>query len=194
VFFRHNGTGVAALISIRDCKYSKKDRRWIEEVYGEYLDSLADLNTSMVRVIGAPGEQQDQIFANWFANDHSHPLLIVDGVEPVGFALVTRPFLPRGADAAPERAADFMMSEFFIRPRHQRRGAGRDAATLIFDRFSGQWEIVEYESNAGAVAFWRAVVRGYSRGRFTERARHGEIRHHFLSRTQVFPGPADRKT
>ena len=26
------------LISIRDCKYSKKDRHWIEYVYSEYVD------------------------------------------------------------------------------------------------------------------------------------------------------------
>ena len=77
------------LISIRDCRHSKKDRQWIQSVYGEYMDSLADLNTGLFSVIGADTPHEDEIFANWFSNDHSHPLLILKGAEPVGFALVT---------------------------------------------------------------------------------------------------------
>ena len=72
----------------------------------------------------------------------------------MGFALVTRPRVP----AAGERAVNFQMSEFFIRKPHRRVGIGREAATLIFDRFAGEWEIVEYQRNPGAVAFWRRVL------------------------------------
>ena len=73
------------------------------------------------------------------------------------------------------------MSEFFVRKAYRRVGIGRDAATLIFDRFAGEWEIVEYQRNPGAVAFWRRVLTVYSKGRFTERSRHGEIRQRFSS-------------
>jgi predicted acetyltransferase len=166
------------LISIRDCRHSKKDRQWIQNVYAEYMDALADLNTGLFSVIGAGHPREDEIFANWFANDHSHPLLILKGVEPVGFALVTRPRIP----AAGETAVNFHMSEFFVRKQHRRAGIGRDAATLIFDRFAGDWEIVEYQRNPGAVAFWRRVVSVYCKGRFTERARNGEVRQRFTSR------------
>src|SRR5476651_162721 len=82
---------VSLLISIRDCRHSKKDRQWIQSVYGEYIDSLADLNTGLFSVIGANNPHEDEIFANWFANDQSHPLVILKGSELVGFALVTRP-------------------------------------------------------------------------------------------------------
>ncbi len=75
------------------------------------------------------------------------------------------------------------MSEFFVRKAHRRVGIGRDAATLIFDRFSGEWEIVEYLRNPGAVTFWRRVLAVYVGGRFTERSRHGEVRQRFNSRT-----------
>ena len=98
------------LISIRDCRHSIKDRQWIQSVYGEYIDSLADLNTGLFSVIGADNPREDEIFANWFSNDHSHPLLILKGPEPVGFALVTRPRIPAAgepaADAAASAAAD----------------------------------------------------------------------------------------
>jgi predicted acetyltransferase len=59
---------------------------------------------------------------------------------------------------------------------------GRDAATLIFDRFAGDWEIFEYLRNPGAVAFWRRVVAVYSGGSYSERSRHGEVQQRFKSR------------
>ena len=166
------------LVSIRDCRHSKKDRRWIQDVYGEYLDALTDLNTGLFSVLGADNPREHEIFANWFANDQSHPLLILKGADAVGFALVTRPRIA----AAGEIAADYNMSEFFVRKAHRRMGIGRDAATLIFDRFAGDWEIVEYLRNPGAVAFWRRVLATYSKGRFTERSRNGEVHQRFTSR------------
>jgi predicted acetyltransferase len=172
-------------ISIRDCKRSSKDRRWIEEVYGEYVESLSDLNTGYFLGLSPNNSQQDEIFANWFANDHSHPLLISKGVNAVGFALVTRPRIP----AAGATAVDFLMSEFFVREKYRHIGIGRNAATLIFDRFAGDWEIVEYQRNPGSVEFWRKVVASYSLGHYTERSRNGEVHHRFRSRPRAFPVP-----
>jgi predicted acetyltransferase len=171
------------LTSIRDVKYSKQDRQWIQDVYGEYLESLSSLNTGLFTVLGVddPVEHhREEIFANWFSNDQSHPLVILQGAKSVGFALVTR---PRIAPAG-ERSADFVMSEFFVREPHRRAGVGRDAATLIFDRFAGEWEILEYTRNPGAVAFWRRVISAYSRGSYTERSRNDEIRQRFRSRSR----------
>jgi predicted acetyltransferase len=166
------------LVSIRDCKQSKKDRQWIQDVYGEYLDALSDLNTGLFSVLGADNPHEHEIFANWFANDQSHPLVILRGNDLVGFALVTRPRIP----AAGETAADFHMSEFFVRKAHRREGIGRNAATLIFDRFAGEWEIVEYQRHPVSIAFWRRVLTTYAKGKFTERSRNGEVRQRFSSR------------
>jgi len=113
------------LVSIRDCRHSKKDRQWIRDVYGEYLDALSDLNTGLFSVLGADNPREHEIFANWFANDQSHPLVILKGSGLVGFALVTRPRIA----AAGETSANFNMSEFFVRKAHRRVGVGRDAAT-----------------------------------------------------------------
>src|SRR5258706_6225568 len=82
------------LVSIRDCKQSKKDRQWIQYVYGEYLDALSDLNTGLFSVLGADNPHQHVIFANWFANRQSHPLVILRGTNLAGFALVTLPRIP----------------------------------------------------------------------------------------------------
>ncbi len=167
------------LVSIRDARRSTKDRQWIQGVYGEYVESLADLNTGFFSVIGADGPREEEIFSGWFQGDQSHPLLISQGVTPVGFALVVRPRTP----SAGESAARYAMSEFFVRRSHRRLGVGRDAAQLIFDRFAGEWEVVEYERNPGAVAFWRAVIARYTVGRYTENSRQGEVRQRFRSRS-----------
>ena len=52
------------LVSIRDVRHSKQDRRWIQSVYGEYIESLADLNTGLFSVIGANNPHEAEIFAN----------------------------------------------------------------------------------------------------------------------------------
>jgi predicted acetyltransferase len=159
------------------------DRQWIHDVYDEYLDALSDLNSGLYSLMGGDNPREHEIFANWFANDHSHPLVIAKGSDAVGFALVTRPRIP----SAGETAVDYCLSEFFIRQPHRRVGIGRTAAALIFDRFAGEWEICEYQRNPGSVAFWRKVVAAYARGHFSERARNGEVRQRFRSRPPAFP-------
>lgn len=167
------------LVSIRDCRRSKKDRQWIQDVYPEYLDALSDLNTGLFSVLGTSNPQQDEIFANWFANDHAHPLVIAKGSETVGFALVSRPLVaPAGVGAV-----SYHMSEFFIRKPYRRLGVGRDAARLIFDRFAGEWDIVEYQRNPDSVTFWRRVLSSYCKGRYTENVRNGEVHQRFSSKT-----------
>jgi predicted acetyltransferase len=109
--------------------------------------------------------------------------VILQGADPVGFALVTRLRMP---PAAAEGASFFRMSEFFIRRPHRRMGVGRNAATLIFDRFTGDWEIHEYQRNPGAVAFWRRVLAVYCPGSFTERMQNGEVHQRFKSRPSTF--------
>src|ERR1700685_1196168 len=108
MFIAKFGEAVSLLVSIRDCRHSKKDRHWIQSVYSEYMDSLADLNTGLFSVIGADNPHEDEIFANWFSNDHSHPLVILKGPDAVGFALVTRPQVALAGEAA----VNYHMSEF----------------------------------------------------------------------------------
>ena len=74
------------------------------------------------------------------------------------------------------------MSEFFIRKPFRRAGIGRDAATLIFDRFAGHWEIVEYHRNPGLRGILEARAVDVLQPGYTEKPRHGEVRQRFTSR------------
>ncbi|MBS0372965.1 MAG: GNAT family N-acetyltransferase [Proteobacteria bacterium] len=167
-------------VTLRDAKRSEEDQLWIKNVYPEYLDELAEVSragTGVFPVYGEHGARHDELLARWFRDDRSHPLTILEGGRAVGFALVTRTL---GGPALAE-AADFRMAEFFIRRPCRRRGVGRAAAAIIFSRFAGRWEIVEATANDNAVRFWRRTVMGYTRGRYDERVRDGEVRQRFTS-------------
>ncbi|HLS82397.1 MAG TPA: GNAT family N-acetyltransferase [Steroidobacter sp.] len=164
-------------VTIRDAQHSPQDRDWIERRYLEYLDDLsqASMNTGMFPASGEYGDREAELMARWFADDSSHPLIILKDGRRVGFALVSRP-LWRQRDGV-----DYRMAEFFVRVDERRLGIGRDAAQLIFNRFAGSWEVTESAHNKAAVAFWRSIVSQYTGGRYRESIVHGEVRQVFSS-------------
>jgi predicted acetyltransferase len=167
-------------VTLRDAKGSEEDRRWIQAVFPEYLEELAKVsqpNTGVFPIVGEHGPREAELLARWFRDDRSHPLLILQAAQPAGFALVSRPLLPPATGGT----AEFRMAEFFIRRAFRRRGIGRVAAGLIFSRFAGQWEVAEATINREAVHFWRQTVMQYTRGRYDERVRDGEVRQRFVS-------------
>jgi predicted acetyltransferase len=67
----------------------------------------------------------------------------------------------------------------------RRRGVGQRAASLLFSRFDGEWEVLEDDSNRDALAFWRRVIGQHTSGRYREIREPGEVRQIF--RTSVRP-------
>lgn len=163
-------------VSVRDARNLPADRRWIESVYRDYLDDLAPLNTGVFPVLGEVGHTEPDQLTRWFADSSAHLLLILKSNVPAGFAMISR-----GGPAFSRAAADYRMAEFFIARPYRRLGVGRSAVPLILDRFAGQWEIVEYQRNPGAVNFWRRVVSAYTRGNYQERVVNGEVHQTFVS-------------
>jgi predicted acetyltransferase len=187
-------------VSIRDAKGSPEDRKWIRSVYRDYLDDLTLLNTGIFPVLGEFGHREPDLLARWFADDRSHPLLILKSEparkleldykseqpeQPVGFALVVRPTVMLQAKDSASTIPDYHMSEFFVLRPWRRLGIGRNAATLIFNRFAGQWEVTEYLRNANSVRFWRQVINAYTSGHYTERVVDGEVRQRFRSHRRL---------
>ena len=168
-------------VCLRDANAAPEDQNWIRTVYHEYVDELAAVassSTGVFPLFGEHGPRDAELLARWFRDKRSHPLMILDGPQPVGFALVSRPLMP--ASASPP---EYRLADFFIRRAFRRRGVGRVAAALIFGRFSGRWLITENATNGDAVTFWRTVLRDYTAGRYEERFADGEVR-------QTFDSPA----
>ena len=82
-----------------------------------------------------------------------------------GFALVTR-----GSPVAKD-ASLFDVAEYFVLRRFRRRGVGRAAAGLLWDRLPGAWTVRVADVNPAAVAFWRRVVTSYTNNSATESER-----------------------
>ena len=167
-------------VSVRDARASESDRLWIESVYRDYLDDLAPLNTGIFPVLGEVGHREPDQLARWFADPSALPIVILQSSRPVGFAMIAR-----GSSGAGRHPIDYRMAEFFIARSHRRLGIGRSAVQLIFDRFAGRWEIVEYLRNPVAVSFWRRVVGAYTHGRYQERIVNGEVHHVFDSGSHI---------
>lgn len=77
-----------------------------------------------------------------------------------GFALVTRGSWVSGAPDV------WDLSEFFVVRGLRRRGVGSAAASAVFARFPGAWEVRALERNPGAVAFWEQAIDRHTKGTF----------------------------
>lgn len=160
-------------VSLRDTRVHAADCSWIESVFRDYLDDLRVRRTGMFPVLGTLGLAEKSQVQGWLADRNASLLTILDDRQPAGFALVMHEHGNAGID--------YRMAEFFIARPQRRRGIGRGAARLILDRFSGRWQVSEDATNQEAVAFWRNVLAGYTRGDYRERAGGGEVRQYFSS-------------
>lgn len=159
-------------VSLRDAREHADDRAWIESVYRDYLDDLHTRRTGLFPVLGALGMGETHQVQTWLADRDAVLLAILDHGQRAGFALVVK---------QRNGPVDHRLVEFFITRKQRRRGLGRAAARLIFDRFAGRWEVVQDSGNRGAIAFWRNVLAAYTRGDYRERSAHGEVRQYFSS-------------
>jgi len=98
-------------------------------------------------------------FAAYWEASERHPFLLRADDQIAGFALVRE----IGADPLTHD-----MGEFFVLRRYRRHGVGRMAASALFDRFGGRWEVRELIANLPAQGFWRTIIGGYTNGAFDE--------------------------
>ncbi len=96
----------------------------------------------------------------YFADPRCHAFLFRVDDRLAGFALVHR----RSRLAGDESATD--MAEFFVLRKYRRRRVGERAATSLFDRFPGVWEVRQKPRNHAATAFWCQVIGRYTNDRF----------------------------
>ena len=131
-----------------------RDRPALERLFQLYLHDFTEFDP---RDVGDDGLYDQPGLAGYWSEPGRVPLLIrVDG-RLAGFALVS-PHSPSG------RGADRSIAEFFVTRMHRRSGVGRAAATMVFDRLPGTWEVAQIAANTPAQAFWRAVIGAYTGG------------------------------
>lgn len=106
---------------------------------------------------------QNKVFDIWWEKPSVlFPYLIrVDSIT-AGLAMVATPPYTYGSD--------FYMNEFFVLKPFRGKDVAERAATLVFDKHVGSWEIQTNptERNKRAQAFWRRTVNHYASGLYTQ--------------------------
>jgi predicted acetyltransferase len=165
-------------VTLRDARNSEADREWIRAVYRDYLSELSISKTGLFPVLGEWAARENEFLAGWFADPGAHPFVILHEGRRAGFALVARP------PTFPPTSINFRMAEFFVVTDARRRGVGASAAVMLFNRFAGDWEVLEDEHNRPALQFWRRVIGQQTSGRYSETRGGGEVRHRFRTESR----------
>jgi predicted acetyltransferase len=90
---------------------------------------------------------------HYFVEPGREPLFILAGERLAGFALVRK--LDDGV---------LQVAEFFVLRALRRAGIGRRAATALFRRFPGSWQLEYDHGNVPAARFWPQVVEEVADG------------------------------
>jgi predicted acetyltransferase len=98
--------------------------------------------------------------SEYWTEPGASPFVIRYDGELAGFALVN------DKGNAPE--TDYNMGEFFVLRKFRAQGVGTQAATLLFRRLLGLWEVMQLPPNKPAITFWRKVIGEYTEGDYTE--------------------------
>ena len=122
--------------------------------------------------VGPHGVYGYRYLDHYWTEPDRHPYLIRVDSRLAGFALVNR----HAASGEDRRS----LAEFFVMRKYRGRGVGEFAATRVFDLWPGKWEVAQVASHPGSSAFWRKVIRRYTRGEFEERqaewgGQHGPV-------------------
>jgi predicted acetyltransferase len=139
----------------------------LRNLLGLYMHDLSD---SFPIKVGADGRfVYENLSLYWSDPETRFPFLIHSGAELAGFALVTR------GSPATDDPEHFDVAEFFVLRAHRRKGVGRQAAFLLWNRLPGQWVVRVSAANRTGMPFWSAAIEEYTRGEFTEIKRSGSL-------------------
>lgn len=155
-------------VSLRDARAAAADRRWFVDAYAEWIGEMGREAAAAAAALAAPSARAEAE-GRLAARDVEVLLIVRDGA-PAGFAVVVK------------QGASQRLAEFWIARDLRGLGVGAAAVPLILDRHGGEWETAALAGDGEAVRFWRAAVRRYTDGRYTERLQDGEVRQRFLAR------------
>ncbi|MGD0033829.1 hypothetical protein SLT67_20865 [Paenibacillus illinoisensis] len=99
----------------------------------------------------------------WEKPGSLYPFLIMADEVPAGFVLVgTSPYCSKDVD--------FFVHEFFLMQPYRGRGIAEYAASNVFDKFKGDWELFTNpsEKNRTGQQFWRKTLSNYTKGKYEE--------------------------
>lgn len=136
-----------------------EDRERLENLFAFYVYDFSEiLNLD----VGDDGRFALPALGRYWTEPGLHPFLVRADTKLAGFALVQARSRLTGHEGV------YDMAEFFVMRRYRRCGIGARAASFLFDRFRGRWEVRQKPENVDATAFWRRSIARYTEGRFED--------------------------
>lgn len=101
----------------------------------------------------------------WHESNDYFPYIMTVNNEIAGFALI-------------KKVSEFdryynLLAHFFIMRKYRRSGFGKQAAKLVIQKHSGEWELYQLERNVPAQQFWIPVIGELTNQNFVERHENG---------------------
>lgn len=90
----------------------------------------------------------------YFENDNNKAFFILKENEIAGFMLI---------DLSDEKN---IVQEMFVLNNYKRKGVGKTAVSILFDKFRGNWEIKSLPCSKSAEKFWISSVKEYTNDQF----------------------------
>ncbi|MEK3660453.1 GNAT family N-acetyltransferase [Paenibacillus sp. FSL F4-0236] len=110
------------------------------------------------------GEFEVNIDYFWEGDHRWNPYLIEVSGNVAGFVVVLFENLDKDPDPT------HVIYDFMILQKYRRNGIGTAAAIKTLDLFKeAKWKLAQMENNKSAIAFWRKVLKDYTKDNYTER-------------------------
>lgn len=137
-------------ISLKEIELEKKDI--LNNLIQLYLHNISlyfpidfDSNT---------GTYEYDDIDKYFENDYNKAFFILKGNEIAGFILI---------NLLDEKN---IVQEMFVLNNYKRKGVGKTAVSILFDKYKGNWEIKSLPCSESAEKFWISSVKEYTNNKF----------------------------
>lgn len=138
-----------------------KDKEVLSNLYQFYN---YDFSLFTDQDVNQHGEFEVNIDYFWEGDHRWNPYLIEVSGNLAGFVVV----LFENLDTDPDPA--HVVYDFMILQKYRRTGIGTAAAIKTLDLFKeAKWKLAQMENNKPAIAFWRKVLKDYTKDNYTER-------------------------
>lgn len=92
---------------------------------------------------------------------------ILPGKDYVGY-LLFYDHKPVGFCVADVKSEIKDIAEFYIVPVMRKKNLGYNLAAMLFDRYTGEWQVRQIDGALDAINFWRRVIKKYTNNKYKE--------------------------
>lgn len=126
----------------------KEEKEILRNLMEKYDYEFSQYDGRDVNALGLFGYDH---FDCYWTEDGRHPFFVKADGKLAGFVMVCN-YMEIFPDA------QYSMGEFFVLYKYRRLGVGSFAASTVFERFPGVWELKCHPKNRASVLFWDKII------------------------------------